>query len=272
MAGHSKSQIVAEVLDLLRTHYRASLDPPAKLPVLESVIFGICHNGCTREQAVQAVNRFKDQFYDWNEVRVSRAEEIAKTLADLPNPEPRAQQIRQFLRQLFRHFFTFDLDHMTKWPLKESAKELQKLETMADDYVFATVVQLALGGHAIPVDEPLRCCLIQLALIEPDVEVAAARSAIERAVPKSRGLEFSQLMERLTHDLTPADDARSPWRDLRAICGEPMASKPRGRSTKSETNVDESDSEEGPGKKTHTGPNPDRTRNANTTKDSQSES
>src|SRR5205823_11056868 len=100
MAPQSKSQFLNEVYSHLKKRYKPKPDKGAgRLTVLEAVVYASCHEGTTREQANQALSRFKDGFFDWNEVRVSTIDEIQGVLAGLPDPEPRAQRIRRFLRQ-----------------------------------------------------------------------------------------------------------------------------------------------------------------------------
>ena len=125
----------------------------SRLSVLKAVVYGICHEDTTREQANQALSRFEDEFFDWNELRVSSVEEIQESLAGIPDPDGRAQRIRRFLRQLFNRTYGFTLDALAKKPLKEALKVLQTYDAFASDYVTATVIQQALGGHAIPIDK-----------------------------------------------------------------------------------------------------------------------
>src|SRR5450755_4442898 len=102
MATPSKSQLLTEIHTLLKKRYKPKPEKnPGKLTVLEAVVYGVCHEGTTREQANQALSRFKDGFFNWNEVRVSTIEEVQSALAGLPDAEHRAQRIRRFLRQLF---------------------------------------------------------------------------------------------------------------------------------------------------------------------------
>ena len=69
MATQSKVQFLTEVQTLLKKRYK--FEPAVeKLTILEAVVYGICHEDCTREQANQALARFKEGFFDWNEVRV----------------------------------------------------------------------------------------------------------------------------------------------------------------------------------------------------------
>src|SRR5690348_9398233 len=101
MATQSKAQFLTDVHTLLKKRYKAKAERVApRLTVLEAVVYGICHENTTREQANEALSHFKDDFFDWNEVRVSSLEEIQEALRGLSNIEERAYRIRRFLRQL----------------------------------------------------------------------------------------------------------------------------------------------------------------------------
>jgi endonuclease-3 len=217
MATQSKAQLLTEVYTLLKRHYK--LEPrDLRLSVLEAIIYGICHEGSTREQANQAMSRFKDEFFDWNEVRVSSLEEIQGVLAGLPDPEGRAFRLRRFLRQLFEKTYGFNLDSLTKKPLKEAIKGLQEFDALESDFVLATVIQRALGGHAIPLDNILRRGLERLGVASTETDNATLRAALERAIPKNRGIEFVDLMEELTHDTCVEGEPDCPRCELRKVC------------------------------------------------------
>jgi len=209
MATQSKTQYLTDLQAYLKGRYKPKAEPPVgRLSVIEAVVFGICHEDATREQANQALSRFKDQFLSWNEVRVSPLVEIEETLAGIPDAADRAYRIRRFLRHLFEKTYSFSLDHLTKKPLKEAVKSLQAYGAFQSDYVTATVVQQALGGHAIPIDGLTAKAFERLGLQEADIP--ALRSLIERAIPKNRGAEFVDLLEEMAHDPTFDDDPKRP--------------------------------------------------------------
>lgn len=231
MAAPSKAQLLDSVYSLLRKRYK--LEPkPAKLSVMESVIYGICHEGATREQANQVMSRLKDDFFDWNEIRVSPLSQIREALADLPDPEAKARRLRRFLRQIFSKSYGFNLDNLVKGPQKEAVKALRAYEATSSDYVLATVIQHGLGGHAIPIDQPLRRALERLGLIEPNTDDATARAALERAIPKNRGAEFVDLMEELSHDTCVEGEPDCPRCELKKVCPTGLArtAKPSAKS------------------------------------------
>ncbi len=217
MASQSKTQLLNNIHTLLKRRYKPKVDRSApKLSVLSAVVYGICHEDTTREHANQALSRFNDDFFDWNEIRVSSVDEIQRTLAGVPEPETRAQRIRRFLRQLFNRTYGFTLDVLAKKPLKEALKVLRTYDAFESDYVTATVIQHALGGHAIPVDKPGQRALQRLGFSEPEVPVL--RAVLERAVPKNRGAEFLDLMEDLTNDTCVEVEPDCSRCELRKIC------------------------------------------------------
>jgi endonuclease III len=236
MATQSKTQLLTSVYTLLKRHYKPKADRNAsRLSVLRATVYGICHEDTTREHANQALSRFNDEFFDWNEIRVSSVEEIQENLAGIPEPERKARTIRRFLRQLFNRTYGFTLDALAKKPLKEALKILRTYEAFASDYVTATVIQQALGGHAIPIDASARRALERLGVSEPDLP--ALRSMVERAIPKNRGAEFLDLIEDLVNDTCVENKPDCPHCELRKICHFALAKKyeahpaaPAGRS------------------------------------------
>ena len=219
MATQSKTQLLNQIHSLLKKRYKPKPEKGAgKMSVLEAVVYGSCHEGTTREQANQALSRYKDEFFNWNEVRVSTVDEVQSALAGLPDAEPRAQRIRRFLRQLFEKTYGFTLEALTKKPLRDSLKALSEYEAFDSDYIQATVVQQALGGHAIPIDAASRRALARLGVVEADAEPAAIRHMLERAIPKNRGAEFGDLLEELAHDTCVEGEPDCPSCELKKLC------------------------------------------------------
>lgn len=230
MSSTSKAQLLTEIHTLLKKRYKPKPERNGKLSVLEAVIYTVCHEAASREQANQALSRFKDEFFDWNEVRVSSLEEVENALAGLSDSESRAHRIRRFLRQLFEKTYGFNLDALTKKPLKESLKTLSEYEVFSSDYVEAGVTLLALGGHAIPVDSPSRRALERLEIVEADAEIPAVRALLERAVPKNRGAEFTDLLEDLTLDTCVEGEPDCPHCELRKMCPTGISRKDQAQS------------------------------------------
>src|SRR5205085_4865414 len=147
-----------------------------------------------------AFRGLQDRFFDWNEIRVSSVHEVEEVFDDLPGAESRAERLISFLQQVFDATFSFDLESLHKKGLKQAAKQLSRYQA-ANDYVVAWVIQQALGGHAIPLDEPTLRTVKRLGLIDDDENDAeAGRASLEHRVPKSRGASFVELISNVANE------------------------------------------------------------------------
>jgi endonuclease-3 len=170
---------------------RGAAEAPEPLPVLQQFIFGLCRENATPEQAERAYRNLCDQFFDWNEVRVSSVRELEEAMEGLTGAESRAQRLLSFLQEVFETTFSFDLEGLHKKGFKQAAKQLTRFGA-ANEYVGAWVVQRSLGGHAIPIDAPTLRCARRLGLVEGAVDdPEAARASLEHVVPKAKGTLFT---------------------------------------------------------------------------------
>lgn len=169
-------------------------------PVLEQFLYSLCREGVTRDRADQAYRNLRDQFFDWNEVRVSSVRELAEAMQGLPNAENRAQRLIDFLQEVFETTFSFDLESLHKKGVKVAAKQLTRFQA-ANDYSVAWVVQQSLGGHAIPVDAPTLRCLRRMGVIEADEpDSEALRASLEHQIAKAKGPLFNDVMSELAEE------------------------------------------------------------------------
>src|SRR5437879_13571247 len=85
----NKQRLVTQVMSCL-SKSKAPPELPGR-PVLEQFIYAVCREGSTREAADNAFKSLQEQFFDWNEVRVSSVRELADALEGLSDAETRAQ-------------------------------------------------------------------------------------------------------------------------------------------------------------------------------------
>jgi endonuclease-3 len=160
-------------------------------PVLQQFLYGLCRENATREQADEAYRYLCEEFFDWNEIRVSSLRELEEAFKGMTEPEMRAQRLISFLQEVFEIHFSFDLDKLQKEGLKQAAKKLARYQA-ANDYIVSWVMQRSLGGHAIPVDPPTLRCSARLGLIENEQDEAEARASLEHLIPKAKGALFTE--------------------------------------------------------------------------------
>ncbi|MBY0528140.1 MAG: hypothetical protein K2R98_32385 [Gemmataceae bacterium] len=194
----------------LFTTLKKRYDPaePEARPVLEQLLYAVCREGTTREQADRAFSNLRERFYDWNEVRVSSSREIEEVFADLPHADVRAQRLIGLLQEVFETTFSFDLEILHKKGLKQAAKQLSRYQG-ANDYAVAWVVQQTLGGHAVPLDDASIRVLRRLGLLEGDQEdMEALRAGLEHVIPKARGTLFNEVISALADEVCWEDSPR----------------------------------------------------------------
>jgi endonuclease-3 len=181
---------------------------PEHRPVLEQFLYGICREGVTRELADRAYRNLRDNYFDWNEVRVSSPRELAESMDCLPDAEGRGQRVIDFLQEVFETTFSFDLDSLQKKGAKLAAKQLSRYQA-ANDYVVSSVVQHSLGGHAIPLDNASLRVLRRLAVIDSDAgDFDNMRAGLEHQVPKNKAQAFCDTISAVAYEFCSEDEPR----------------------------------------------------------------
>src|SRR5262245_24093048 len=197
----NKQRALTHLFALVKKYPMAGEAEPR--PVLEQFLYGICREGATRAQADRAFANLRNNFFDWNEVRVSSPREVEEAMEDLPDAEGRASRLLSFLPEVFETTFAYDLEplHKKKGGLKEACGFLS-MYARANEYVNAWGLQQSLGGHAIRLDEPTLRLVKRLGLIDPDEDdLDAVLSSLEHMVPKAKGALFVDLVSDLAHEV-----------------------------------------------------------------------
>ncbi|MEY4612870.1 hypothetical protein EBX93_03305 [bacterium] len=200
----NKQKIVTVLFSKVK---KASSQEQQELPVMEQVIYSICREGSSKEQADAVYQKLTEQFFDWNELRVSSVREIEECFHGMTRPVDRAARVIGFLQELFETTYSFELEFLHKKGLKQATKHLSRYQ-ISNDYLGAWVTQRALGGHAIPIDTPTMRVSKRLGLVEKTLEqVAEIRNTLEHLIPKSKGVEFTDLISTVgteyCHDKQP---------------------------------------------------------------------
>jgi endonuclease III len=227
MATTTNKQRVLNQIWTFKKRYAAS-EPEAR-PVLEQFLYAICREGATREDADRAFRNLQEQFFDWNEIRVSSSREVEEALDDLSDSENRANRLISFLQEVFETTFSFDLETLHKKGLKQAAKQLSRYQA-ANDYVVAWVTQQSLGGHAIPLDSATISLLRRIGILDTDShDMETLRASVEHLIPKARGPLFVELITAMAHDDDLEETNIVPRALAHAANGTPerVRSKPR---------------------------------------------
>ena len=198
MPSVSRTALFGKIHKVLKKYYKPVAPPPERT-VLEHLLFACVLEDARYESAEEAFAALKHTFYDWNEVRVTSISELSEVMAALPDPRAAANRIKRVLHSVFEELYCFDLEDKRKKNLGPTVKWLEKVDGTSK-FVVAYVIQAALSGHSIPIDAGTMAALKVLDLVS-DKEVAAGEVlGLERAVSKSKGVEFGSLVHQLGVD------------------------------------------------------------------------
>lgn len=209
-----------KVLQQLFTQLKKSsgVTEPEQRPVLEQFIYGICRENATREQADLAFKNLREQFFDWNEIRVSSPRELEEAMEGLPHAEQRAERIISFLQEVFEATFSYDLETLHKKGVKQAARTMQRYQA-SNDFVIAWVLQQSLDGHAVPLDPSILRVVRRLGLIEPQIDdPEIIRTSLEHLVPKAKGPLFTELALHVANETCSEDDPNCRSCSLSSEC------------------------------------------------------
>ena len=192
MTASKRSAQLAQVHKVLKRHYKPIVADPER-PVLEHLLFACCLQEARYDVAEDAFATLVEEFYDWNEIRVSSIRELSEVLSALPDARSASFRVKRVLQHLFESTYSFDLENFRKKNLGPATERLKKMDG-STDFAVSYVVQSALGGHAIPIDGGARRVLHILDLISDKDLKTKQVPGLERAVAKSKGIEFGSLL------------------------------------------------------------------------------
>lgn len=195
MSAPNRQTLINKVFKVLKSHYKP-VKPPEDRSVLDHLLYACCLENASYEAADEAFAKLQQVYFDWNEVRVTTVTELAETLSCLPDPSAAATRLKRVLQSTFETHYAFDLEHLRKQNLGKAAKELESIQG-TDVFMVAYVSQHGLGGHAIP------CSHGVLGVFEALGGISSAEAAkqrvpgLERAIPKTKGVEFASLLHQI---------------------------------------------------------------------------
>ena len=191
-----KAKIISKIIRQLKKEFGAL---PKRQPtsVLETVLFGICLENATYDQAQLAFDRLSNDFFDWNEIRVSTITELLPVFDGLTEPEKKAHRIRALLYYVFDHEYSYNFDSIKKKPLELVQKQLSKIKHMTP-FLRNYLLQLAMGTHVIPCDDRMVDFIVYLGLLPYGANPDDAAVALKTFVKKADGHELFWLLKNVS--------------------------------------------------------------------------
>jgi endonuclease-3 len=202
MAAANRAEKFAKLYKVIKKHFSPIAVPPNR-SVLENLLYACCLENSKFDAADEAFARLQQDFFDWNEVRVTTTQELAEVMSCLFDPNDAAIRLKRTLHATFETHYSFDIDALKKENVGKAIQHIAKFNGISP-FVVGYVTQNSFGGHSIAIDRALLALMQTLDLVS-DKDIAHSEvPGLERAIPKNKGLEFFSLVHQLAAGLLAA--------------------------------------------------------------------
>ncbi len=185
-----RQAILKKLLPLLKKQYHKIPVPKLDRPVMETMLYAICLEDSTVEQADESFARFTRMFPDLNEARVSSIAELEPVFANLDGIDWRAFRTRAVLQYVFDKTYNFEFESLRKKTLDLATKQLAKIKHLSP-FVRSYTLQQVVGAHVLPIDETSSNFLIWMGLAQPDQAGDELGESLKSLVRKAESHQFS---------------------------------------------------------------------------------
>jgi endonuclease-3 len=190
--------LITKIHKVLKKHFEP-VSPPADRPVLEHLLYACCLENAKFDHVDEVFAKLEQNYFDWNEVRVTTVAELAEVMALLPDAADAARRLKRALQSVFEGHYSFDLEFLKKQNLGKAIEHVEKFNGVSS-FAVAYLTQHAFSGHSIPLSAAVYE-LLQLLGVITEAEAAKQRvPGLERAIPKNKGVEFGSLLHQLGVD------------------------------------------------------------------------
>ena len=195
MALPNRTALIKKTVRVLRKHFIPHT-PAIDRTLLEHTLFACLLENSNHEAAEKAFANITKDYFDLNEVRVSTVKELSESFRGLVDPTESAARLKQTLHSIFEIVYAFDVEILKKQNIGQAVKTLEKYNG-STPFVVAYVTQTALSGHSIPVNRGLMISFQTIGVISNSEAKKRVVPGLERAIPKSKGIEVGSLLHNL---------------------------------------------------------------------------
>ncbi len=157
---------------------------------VDALVYAIVSENLTEAQTQTAIKKLRDYFVDWNDLRVSTAEEITEVLgSDFPAARNIGTMLISVLNAVFEKHNMLNLQSLRKLgkrPAKILLEKLTGVTPFVVDYCMLTSMQ----GHAIPLTPKMIEYLKTGQLIDPEAPYDEIEGFLCRLISIKNAFEF----------------------------------------------------------------------------------
>jgi endonuclease III len=193
--GKEYSKKVQKLYRSLKRKYpgvqKAIYDEP-----VDALVYAIISAELSEPAAQSAIKRLADYFVDWNDLRISRVEEIAELLgSDTSAARDIASALTTALRAVFGKYNMVSLKALIKMSKRPARGVLEKIDG-TNRFVVDYCMLTSLHGHAIPLTKKMIEYLRSNELVHAGADEREIGGFLARQISAENAYEFYSLLRR----------------------------------------------------------------------------
>ena len=187
------------VLNQLKRTYGAVPKPSSDVEPIEQMILAILAYDEPFSKARSILQKLKGHYVDFNELRVTRAFELAASMGSgFANATAKAKNILLVLRSLFNKENSFDVEFLKSKSKQDLEKYFSGIQG-ADNYLISSVILHCCNRQAFPLDTKMLDACEQLQLAKGPITLENMQAYLERQLLSSQSYAFCHLLK--THSV-----------------------------------------------------------------------
>lgn len=184
-----RQAVLKKLLPLVKKQYPKVTIPKLDRPVMETMLYAVCLENATVEQADAAYAKFCQLFPDLNEARVSSISEMEPAFAGMDGVDWRAFRMRAILQYVFDKTYNFEFESLRKKTLELATKQLAKIRHLSP-FVRTFTLQQVVGAHVLPIDAAMAQFLAWMGLATLDQPLDEIGESLKSSVRKAEAHQF----------------------------------------------------------------------------------
>jgi endonuclease III len=161
---------------------------------VEAIVHAIVSENLTMRVAQTAMKKLTEGFVDFNDLRVSRCEEIIEVLGENTQQTKQiASSLNKALAAVFNRYHTLSLEALKKLGKRHARRVLEQMNCTSR-FIVNYCVLTALHGHAIPLTAAMLEYLKDNELVHPNADEQEIEGFLTKQIPAHNGYEFYYLL------------------------------------------------------------------------------
>lgn len=176
---------------------KKSVKPEYADPV-DALIYAEILEKLTPYSTDRCLKKLTSHFVDWNDLRVSRDEEIVEILGgDTTYDNDLASSLRQSLQAVFEKNDCLELGYIIELGKRKAKEELDDFKILSP-FVIGYIMLFCLDAHSIPLNKHMADFMKANELADENTTPEKIQSFVERVISASDNLSFFETMLNLS--------------------------------------------------------------------------